>query len=142
MEQFLNGDHCLSIAAAFIAIVAACATLVNTSNGKADALANRYRELTKEFRAEAAKKTSAAYDAFRHTQLQKQIELFKRRVKNIARAQRCLFLTLGLFIFSIAAFIAIALSIIYLHIPEERVYLVAQQPIQLIAFCIAFGTLS
>lgn len=139
MENFLTADHCLSIAAGFIAIVAACATLLNVSNGKADSLANRYRALTEEFREEIAKEPWPAPEDSRLTQLHKQIHLFRKRVNNVAWAQSSLFVTIFLFVISIATFIYIAMKIIYLKVPEEMVYQVAQRPMAAIGICVLFG---
>jgi hypothetical protein len=142
METFLTADHCLSIAAGFIAIVGACASLLNISSGKADSLANRYRELTKEFRVEAATESWPGNGSPRLKQLHDQIHLFKKRVNNVAWAQRFLFATLVLFVASIAVFIAIGMRIIYFKVPEDQVYQVAQRPMEAIGLCVLLGVSS
>jgi hypothetical protein len=145
--SFLNTEHCLVIAGAFIAIIGACATLLNISNGKADGLANRYRALTEEFRAEIKREHWPASEDSRLTQLHKQIHLFKKRVDMVACAQGSLFVTIFLFIISIAAFIYIGMKIIYLKVPEgivyeDMVYQVAQLPMTVIEICVLFGVVT
>ena len=135
MEHFLNAQHCLTIAAAFIAIVAACATLINIANSKADSLATRYREATKEYR-DATKSQNSQ----RATQLQKQIELFVKRTRQVSWAQRHLFFTIGIFIASIAVFIGLALYLVYFNITDETAHVVARVPIIVIGVFVAVGT--
>src|ERR1044072_886236 len=46
----MDAQHCLAIAAAFIAIIGACASLISGANSKAESLTNRIHEAAKEFR--------------------------------------------------------------------------------------------
>jgi ABC-type multidrug transport system fused ATPase/permease subunit len=142
----LNAQHCLTIAAAFIAIVAACASLISFANGKSDSLATRYREVTKEYREEAAKEDAEGAKEYRakrkisrRAQLQQQIELYVKRVRKVLWAQRLLFFTISIFILSIAMFIGLALRIVYATIPGEPEYKVSQQPIEVIGACVMIG---
>ena len=132
MENLLNTQHCLTIAAAFIAIVAACASLINSANSKADGLANRYREVTKEIRAERENLSRSA-------QLREQIWLFEKRTKKVLWSQRLLFFTIGIFILSIAVFIALALYLVY--VPDAQVHAVAYLPLRVIGIGVSVGTL-
>lgn len=100
----LEAQHCLSIAAAFIAIIAACATLINSANSKADSLANRIREATREHRERR--------DSARCRQLLLQLQLFKNRYTRVQEAQRLLFFTIGIFIASLTIFIVIGLYLL------------------------------
>jgi hypothetical protein len=133
MEHFLTAQHCLTIAAAFIAVVAACASLISVANNKADSLAKRYREVTKEYRKRSGNQE-------RCKQLQEQIFLFDKRCRKIRRAQYSLFITIGLFITSLAIFIGLGLYIIYFNIADKAVYIIARFPIQGIGFLVALGT--
>src|ERR1700751_2135281 len=101
MELFMNAQHCLTIAAAFIAIVTACASLIGLANGKADAIASRYRELTKEFRGLKVKEDRTGDDDDRLDQLCRQIKLYKERVPLVVGAQCMLFRTICIFVGSI-----------------------------------------
>ena len=132
MEHFLNTQHCLTIAAAFIAIVAACASLINSANSKADGLATRYREVTKEFRDKRE-------NLLRCEQLLAQIGLFEKRTKKVLWSQRLLFFTIGIFILSIAVFIGLALYLVF--IPDAKVQAVAYLPLRFIGVCVSIGTL-
>ncbi len=100
----LEAQHCLSIAAVFIAIIAACATLINSANSKADSLANRMREATREHRERR--------DSARCRQLLLQLQLFKNRYTRVQEAQRLLFFTIGIFITSLTIFIGIGLYLL------------------------------
>jgi hypothetical protein len=60
---------CLSIAAAFISVIAACATLITSANQKSTALADRIRDAAKEQRENPTPE--------RREQLLEQIELFR-----------------------------------------------------------------
>lgn len=139
MDHLLTADHCLSIAAAFIAVVAACATLISIANNKADSLAGRYREVTREYREKEHRKQSG--DLKRCDQLQEQIRLFVKRFRKLRWTQYLLFSTIGSFIMAIGTFIYLGLRIIYSHIPDKDVPTIAQGPIIMIGSCIAFGAL-
>jgi uncharacterized membrane protein (DUF106 family) len=118
----MNAEHCLAIAAAFIAIVAACANLISVANNKSDTLANRYRELTKEFREGAAKENRTMSDDKRLKQLQEQIDLYALRVDKVVQAQCLLFRTISILIASIVIFIGIGLGIVFFNLSEEKLY--------------------
>lgn len=139
MEHFLNAQHCLTIAAAFIAIVGACASLISLANGKSDSIANRYRELTKEYRDVAAKEDRTRYDDRRLDQLQRQIKLYKERVRKVVEAQGILFSTICIFVGSIVIFIVLALLIVILNWSDAEVYRYANVPLGLIGICVLFG---
>jgi len=123
MEHFLNAQHCLTIAAGFIAIIAACATLITSANNKAESLATRIRELTKEHR-------ERRQDRGRCEQLEKQLKRFKNRFIRVQLAQGSLFLTIGIFIASLAIFLSLGLNIVYEHISEDDLYTVAHTPLR------------
>jgi hypothetical protein len=137
--EILNAQHCLTIAAAFIALVAACASLISVANGKSDTIANRYRELTKEYRYLKATRDRAGHDDGRLEQLQAQIELYKMRVRNVVAAQCFLFRTTGIFVFSIAVFLVLALLIVILDLPDKDVSRYAQVPLVIIGLCVLAG---
>jgi hypothetical protein len=137
--EHLNAQHCLTIAAAFIAIVAACASLITVANGKSDSIANRYRELTREYREGATKEGRAGFDNTRLDQLQKQIGLYKERVSMVVEAQCLLFRTIGIFVFSIAVFIGLALFIVFNNLTDEQIKYSAQIPLGVIAASVLFG---
>jgi Protein of unknown function (DUF2721) len=133
VNHFLNAQHCLTIAAAFIAIIAACATLINSANSKADSLAGRIREATKEFRERSGNR-------LRCIQLQEQIELFQQRYRSVQKAQRLLFFTIATFIVSLATFIGLGLYIIYFKIADETLHAIARNPVRVIGVFVAAGT--
>jgi len=139
MEHFLNAQHCLTIAAAFIAIVGACASLISLANGKSDSIATRYRELTREYRDVAAKEPRSKYDDYRLDQLKRQLKLYKKRVKKVVEAQRILFSTICIFVGSIAIFIVLALLIVILNWSDADVYRYANVPLGIIGLCVLFG---
>lgn len=141
MEHLLNAQHCLTIAAAFIAIVAACASLISVANGKSDAIANRYRELTKEYRDGAAKEHRARCDDDRLDQLREQIGLYKVRVRKVVGAQCLLLRTIGIFVLSITIFLVLALVIVILNLTDAQIYSYAQILLGLIGLCVLVGAL-
>lgn len=100
----LTIQHCLAIAASFIAIMAACATLITSANNKADSLANRIRGAAKEHRE--------CKDETRRKRLQRQVEIFEERFCTIQHAQRLLLRTVGMFILSLAIFIPTGLYLL------------------------------
>jgi hypothetical protein len=130
-----NIEHCLTIAAGFIAIIAACAALITGANTKAESLATRIRAAMKEHR-------ERRQDSSRCTQLEDQICLFKDRFVKVQRAQRFLFATIGILIASLAVFIGLGLYIIYENIPQADIGALARGPIRVIAICVALGTVS
>jgi len=134
MKGFLNAEHCLAIAGAFIAIVGVCATLVSAANSKSDALVKRYRDVTKEFRDEPG-------GTLRKIQLEEQIALFVERVKAIYRAQQFLFWAIGFFTLSIVLFVFIGLYLTYRPNPEEAFYSITEKLLFVIAGSVACGTL-
>ena len=142
MEHILSAQHCLTIAAAFIAIVGACASLISLANSKSDSIANRYRELTKEYRDVAAKEERDKYDDRRLAQLQKQIELYKKRVRKVVGAQCILFGTICIFVFSIAVFVVLALVIVIFNLSDAQTYRYAQIPLGLIGICVLGGAVN
>jgi hypothetical protein len=133
MEHSLDAQHCLTIAAAFIAIIGACASLISLANNKADGLMKRYRELTREHRAQPE-------GSQRRTDIQEQIVLFDKRTDMVSRAQRLLFITIGLLIICIAIIIVLGLFIIYLNITEETRYFLIRFAIIAIGSFVGFGT--
>jgi hypothetical protein len=132
MKEFLNTEHCLAIAGAFIAFIGACATLVNIANSKSDALANRYREVTREYRGEC--KSS------RRTQLHQQIDLYVKRVGEVYCAQQCLFRTIRCFILSITIFIGIGLFLDFFKTPDDNFNLAGEIFLIVIGLLVAYGT--
>ncbi|HJQ33186.1 MAG TPA: hypothetical protein VJ866_13450 [Pyrinomonadaceae bacterium] len=139
MEHYLNAEHCLTIAAAFIAIVGACASLISLANGKSDSIATRYRELTREYRDVAAKEGRTKYEDYRLDQLKRQLKLYKKRVKKVVEAQGILFSTICIFVGSLAIFIVLALLIVILNWSDAEVYRYAKIPLGLIGICVLFG---
>jgi hypothetical protein len=137
--EILNAQHCLTIAAAFIALVTACAGLINVANGKSDSIANRYRELTKEYRDLAASQARTGPDDRRLDQLRAQIKLYKKRVRNVVAAQCLLFRTTGILVFSLAIFLVLALLIVLLNLPDKEVSRYAQIPLAIIGLCVLAG---
>jgi hypothetical protein len=135
----LDAQHCLTIAAAFIAIVAACASLIGVANGKSDSIANRYRELTKEYREGAAKEVRTRDEDVRLVQLKRQIELYKVRVGMVVGAQCFLFRTAIIFVSSLAVFILLALAIVILNLSDAQINYYARIPLGLIGVCVSVG---
>jgi hypothetical protein len=133
MEHILNTQHCLTIAAAFIAIIAACASLINSANSKADVLSNRIREAAKEHRERGG-------DSPRCHQLRRQLELFHIRYRRVQRAQRLLFSTIGIFIVSLTCFMCVALYLIYFNIASEKMGTVAHVSTIMIGTLVVLGT--
>lgn len=133
MMDFINAQHCLAIAGAFIAIVAVCATLVGASNSKSDALVERYRGVTKEFREEPK-------DSRRKIQLEAQIALFAERVQAIYRSQQCLFWAIICFILSIALFVYIGLHLAYIVKPNATFDSISQKLLLVIGGLVTGGT--
>lgn len=133
MEELLNAQHCLTIVAAFIAIIGACASLISLANSKADGLIKRYRDLTVEHRAEPE-------GSQRRTDIKEQIKHFDKRTELVSKAQLLLFLTIGLLICSIATIIVIGLFIIYFNITEETKYFFIRLAIIAIGGFVAVGT--
>jgi predicted RNase H-like HicB family nuclease len=132
MKDFLNTDHCLAIAGAFIAIIGACATLVSIANSKSEALGSRYRDVTKEYRDEHK-------NSSRRGKLCIQIGYFADRVEYVYKAQRCLFIAIALFVLSILVFVGIGLYLAYIGTPNDTFYSVAQPLLVLIGLCVAAG---
>ena len=133
IEHYLNAQHCLAIAAGFIAIIAACAALIASANNKAEYLSKRICEIMKEHR-EVGQKSD------RCTQIEMQVELFNSRFRGVQQSQRLLFITIGLFILSLMVFIAIGLYIMYEKLPDEQAYVIARSPLLFIAGCVIFGS--
>jgi Flp pilus assembly protein TadB len=130
--ETLTAQHCLAIAATFIAIIAACATLITSTNSKAESLSTRIREAAKEHRE---RRNNA-----RCIQLQEEIILFQERFRRIQRAQRLLFSTIGLFITGLTAFIGLGLYITYFNIIDaSRLHEVSRSPIILVGICVGLG---
>lgn len=123
----LETQHCLAIAAAFIAVIAACATLISSANSKAESLSNRIREAAREHRERK--------DSARCAQLQAQIKLFKARFTRVQDAQRLLFFTIGIFITSLTIFIGIALCLVAGGITNVLVSSIV------IGFCVSVGSI-
>lgn len=132
MEHSLNAEHCLAIAAAFIAIIGACASLIGVANKKSDGLMKRYRELTREHREQPERSP-------RRTQIEEQIELFKKRTDMVSKAQSQLFLTIGLLILSIAIFIVLGLYIVYFNVKDETMYSLVHAALIAIGGCVAIA---
>lgn len=139
MELFQNAQHCLTIAAAFIAIVAACASLISLANDKADSIASRYREVTTEYSELKIKDDRTKYEKYRLNQLWDQINLYKDRVPLVVDAQRFLFHTIRVFIGSIAGFIFIALLIVIFNRPDAETNLIIKLLLGVIAILVILG---
>ena len=133
LGNVLSTQHCLTIAAAFIAIIAACATLINSASSKAESLAGRIRNAAQEHRERI--------EVMRCTQLEEQIELFRERYRSVQKAQRLLFSAIAIFITSLAIFIILALYIVYYHVPENAVFSISHLPISIVGVCVPLGTL-
>ena len=126
----MNTQHCLTIAAGFIAIIAACATLITSANNKAESLATLIRSLTKEHR-------ERSQDSDRCTQIEKQICLFKDRFVRIQRAQTSLFWTITAFILAFATFIIFGLYLIYKNVDIGQVVTLAK--VLIVTIGVIFG---
>lgn len=135
IEHYLNAQHCLAIAAGFIAIIAACATLISSANSKAESLSARIRDAMKERREKSQ-------SADRCEQLGTQINLFKDRFKKVQCAQRLLFGTIWIYIFSLVVFIGIGVIIIYKKAPEDQAYDFAGIPMLFIGGLVVIGTIA
>ncbi len=132
VQHFMNAQHCLAIAAGFIATIAACATLISSANNKAESLATRIRSLMKEYR-------EPNKDSDRCSEIEDEICLFKDRFVRVQKAQRSLFFTIGTFIIAFSIFISFALYAIYKNIPEEQISTAAHIPVVLIIGCLVLG---
>ncbi|MDT5270537.1 MAG: hypothetical protein QOH49_2723 [Acidobacteriota bacterium] len=133
----LDASHCLAIAAAFIAIIGACASLIGGSNSKAESLTNRIHEAAKEFRDGAQ---NGSPD--RCNKLQTQLHYYDERYQTVQRAQRLLFLTIGIFIVCLTVFIGLALYGSYSHIPDVTVLPFARYLVAGIGVGVTAGTLT
>ena len=132
----MNAQHCLTLAAAFIAVIAACATLIKSANDKAESLADRLIETASKHRDN---KEDGNID--RCTRLQKELELFKDRFHKAQLVQGFLFFTIFIFIISLAIFIGLGLNIIYYNISEEAMIAKAGNLLVGIGVGIGVGTL-
>lgn len=133
MEHYLSAQHCLAIAAGFIAIIAACATLISSANNKAENLSARIRDAMKERRLRSQ-------NTDRCKQLEAQIHLFNERFKKVQRAQYLLFSTIGIYIISLVGFISMGVMIIFLKAPENQAYNIAGIPLLVIGGLVVIGT--
>ena len=133
-DLHLSAQHCLTIAAAFIAIIAACASLISSANSKAESLANRIRGATKEYRKQSG-------TGERCGQLREEISLFKNRFRRVQIAQRRLFLTIAILIVALTIFLLLGLFIIYFNTPDAEMNDLVRYPIASIWLCVAFSTL-
>jgi hypothetical protein len=130
----LTAQHCLTIAAAFIAIIAACATLISGAHNKAESISNSIRDSTKEYRENN--------DRERCSQIQEQLKLLREIILRVQRAQRLLFSTIAAFISSLAVFIGLGLYLTYFNVPTERMHLISRPWIIVIGIFVAAGTIS
>ncbi len=129
----LTAQHCLTIAAAFIAIIGACATLISSANNKAESLSIRIRSSCKEFREHE--------NSARCSQLQKQLNLFTERFQGAQQAQGLLFSTIAIFIVSLAIFIGLGLYLTAKpHMSAQQAQLVSRPYLIVIGGCVALGT--
>jgi Flp pilus assembly protein TadB len=133
----LDAQHCLAIAAAFIAIIGACASLIGGANSKAESLTSRIHEAAGEYRAGKLLGNSA-----RCAKLKEQIHYYDARYLKVQRAQRLLFLTIGIFIICLTVFIGLALYGVYSHTPDVTVYPIARYLVAGIGVGVTAGTLS
>lgn len=129
----LTAQHCLTIAAAFIAIIGACATLISSANNKAEILSTRIRNSTKEFREQQ--------NNTRCSQLQKQLDLFTERFKEAQWAQGLLFSTIAIFIMSLAIFIGLGLHLTASSMSAQQMQLFSRPYLIAIGGCVALGTI-
>jgi hypothetical protein len=100
----MDAQHCLAIAAAFIAIIGACASLIGGANSKAESLTNRIHEAAKEFR-----EAKLLGNHTRRAKLKDQVHYYDERYLKVQRAQRLLFFTIGIFVICLTVFIGLAL---------------------------------
>ena len=133
----LDAQHCLAIAAAFIAIIGACASLIGGANSKAESLTRRIHEAAKEFREGPQSGTPGRCD-----KLQRQLRYYDERYQKVQRAQRLLFLTIGIFIVCLTVFIGLALYGSYSHTPDVTVYPFARYLVAGIGVGVTAGTLA
>jgi ABC-type sugar transport system permease subunit len=133
VEHILNAQHCLTIAAGFIAIIGACASLITSANNKAESLSTGIRAATKEHR-------ERSQDSSRCKQLQDQLQLFKKRFVKVQQAQRLLFFTIGIFIASAVIFISLGLYMIYDNAPENPANAIVRSLIFVMWLLVAIGT--
>jgi hypothetical protein len=133
----LDSQHCLAIAAAFIAVIGACASLIGGANSKAESLTNRIHEAAKEFR-----QGKVMGNAARRAKLKEQISYFDERFLKVQRAQRLLFLTIGIFIVCLTVFIGLALYGAYSHTPDVTIYPFARYLVAGIGVGVTAGTLA
>jgi hypothetical protein len=133
----LDAQHCLAIAAAFIAIIGACASLIGGANSKAESLTDRIHEAAKEFR-----ENKRAGNVPRYAMIKEQIRYYDERYLKVQRAQRLLFLTIGIFIICLTVFIGLALYGAYSHIPDVTVYPFARYLVAGIGIGVTAGTLT
>lgn len=122
-ESFLNAQHCLAIAAAFLGIIAACASLISSANSKAESLTKRIHDAAEEFRevhdkeAPLGEETPGAASG-RCDQLKRQINYYDLRFRKVQRAQHWLFLTIGIFVACLMIIIGLGLTMIFLQIRD------------------------
>lgn len=133
----LNAQHCLAIAAAFIAVIGACASLISGSNGKAESLTKRIHEAAREFR-----EGTEAGASDRCEVLRMQLRYYDERYQMVQRAQRLLFLTIGIFNVCLTVFIILALYGSYYRLPDVTVYPFARYLVAGIGVGVASGTLA
>jgi hypothetical protein len=144
--NYIDAQHCLAIAAAFIAIIAACASLISGANSKADSLTNRIHEVAREFReiheadGDLVEGVLGGASA-RCKQIKEQIVYYNTRFKKVQHAQRFLFLTISIFVTCLAVFIGLGLYISYFHVPDITAYPVAGVIFGGIGLGVLFGTL-
>jgi Flp pilus assembly protein TadB len=134
--NYLDSQHCLSIAAAFIAVIAACASLISGANSKAESLTKRIHEAADEFRG-----SREGEDDRRRRQIQRQLDYYDERFRKVQTAQGLLFSTISIFIACLAVFISIALYAVYYRIPDVTVYPFAGYLLIGIGGGVAVGTL-
>jgi hypothetical protein len=133
----LDAQHCLAIAAAFIAIIAACASLITGANNKAESLTRRIYEVTKELR-----ESKLLGRRERCASLDLQIDYYDGRFRQVQRAQRLMFLTIGIFVVCLTAFILLALYGSYYRIADVTAYAFARYLVAAIGVGVASGTLA
>ena len=144
--NYMDAQHCLAIAAAFIAIIAACASLISGANSKAESLTNRIHEVAKEFREIHAADGGLVEDVLdgvsaRCNQIKEQIVYYNTRFKKVQHAQRLLFLTISIFVTCLAVFIGLGLYISYFHVPDITIHPIAGVLFGGIGLGVLFGTL-
>lgn len=134
----LTAQHCLAIAAAFIAIIGACATLISSANSKAESLSIRIRNSCQEFREQESEQKNGT----RCRQLQRQLDLFTERFQGAQRAQGLLFSTIAIFIMSLAIFIGLGLYLTASNMSVHQMQLVSRPYLIAIGGCVVLGTVS